>query len=98
MLRILAGFDQASLKTLVTLIASKTDLLLEVVNYNVEQQQYVCAGHVSEKSIIATLASVINSFSRFKPSGSWGKHATSSRRAQGGTLMTERPSLTRCFS
>ena len=47
MLNILLGFDQTSLRVLVQQIASKTRLLLEVVNYNVEQQQYVCAGHVS---------------------------------------------------
>ena len=56
MLKIMVGFDQTFLKTLVQSIASKTELLLEVVNYNVEQQQYVCAGHVSQISIIATLA------------------------------------------
>ena len=56
MLKIMLGFDQTSLKTLVKHIVSKTELLLEVVNYNVEQQQYVCAGHVSQISIIATLA------------------------------------------
>ncbi len=47
MLNISLGFDQASLQMLVQNITSKMDLLLEVVNYNVEQQQYVCAGHVS---------------------------------------------------
>lgn len=51
MLKISLGFDQASLKMLVHHIALKTELLLEVVNYNVEQQQYVCAGHVSEGPI-----------------------------------------------
>ena len=56
MLKIMLEFDQTLLKTLVQSIASKTELLLEVVNYNVEQQQYVCAGHVSQISIIATLA------------------------------------------
>lgn len=56
MLRKFLGFDQASLKMLVKHIASKTELLLEVVNYNVEQQQYVCAGHVSEDPTTATLA------------------------------------------
>ena len=56
MLKISLGFDQASLKMLVHDIASKTELLLEVVNYNVEQQQYVCAGHVSEGSITTSRA------------------------------------------
>ena len=56
MVKVLLWFDQASLRMLVKHISSKTELLLEVVNYNVEQQQYVCAGHVSENSIIATLA------------------------------------------
>ena len=48
MLKTMLEFDQDSLKTLVKCIVSKTQLLLEVVNYNVEQQQYVCAGHVSQ--------------------------------------------------
>ena len=56
MLKISLGFDEASLKILVQHIASKTELLLEVVNYNVEQQQYVCAGHVSKGSIATSRA------------------------------------------
>jgi fatty acid synthase subunit beta len=40
-------FDGATLNLLVQEIASATSLLLEVVNYNVEGQQYICAGQVS---------------------------------------------------
>jgi len=36
-----------ALIALVEEISSATGLLLEVVNFNVESQQYVCAGHVS---------------------------------------------------
>lgn len=39
------GFDEASLQSVVKLISEETKLLLEIVNYNVRSQQYVCAGH-----------------------------------------------------
>ena len=41
------GFDEAALKYVVETIAEQSGLLLEIVNYNIEGQQYVCAGHVS---------------------------------------------------
>lgn len=44
---LLAGFRQNSLEQVIDLIRSTSSLLLEIVNYNVFQQQYVCAGHVS---------------------------------------------------
>lgn len=39
------------MKLLVQYINASTGLLLEVVNYNVQEQQYVCAGHVSIPNI-----------------------------------------------
>ncbi|KAI9878043.1 MAG: hypothetical protein M1830_002094 [Pleopsidium flavum] len=39
-------FKQESFETIVKLIGHETQVLLEVVNYNIEQQQYVCAGHL----------------------------------------------------
>lgn len=41
------GFTEEAFEELVTQVARETGVLLEVVNYNVEGQQYVCAGHVS---------------------------------------------------
>ena len=41
------GFDEKALKNVVEAIAQQSGLLLEIVNYNIESQQYVCAGHVS---------------------------------------------------
>ena len=47
MLNVFEDFTEDNVNLLVREIASNSGLLLEVVNYNVEQQQYVCAGHVS---------------------------------------------------
>ncbi|KAJ5151391.1 fatty acid synthase beta subunit [Penicillium canariense] len=44
--RVRKGFNESSLKCLVGVIARATGVLLEVVNYNVAGQQYVCAGHL----------------------------------------------------
>lgn len=41
------GFTEEAFEELVAQVARETEVLLEVVNYNVEGQQYVCAGHVS---------------------------------------------------
>lgn len=38
---------QKELEIMVKAVAEETGLLLEIVNYNVEGQQYVCAGDVS---------------------------------------------------
>jgi malonyl CoA-acyl carrier protein transacylase len=45
-------FKQPSFESIVNMIAHEMQVLLEVVNYNVEGQQYVCAGHVSFYIII----------------------------------------------
>ncbi|KAL8685397.1 MAG: hypothetical protein Q9218_007787, partial [Villophora microphyllina] len=39
-------FTEEAFVELVSLVARETGVLLEVVNYNVEGQQYVCAGHL----------------------------------------------------
>ncbi|EFW18012.1 putative PKS/NRPS-like protein biosynthetic cluster [Coccidioides posadasii str. Silveira] len=44
--RVKKDFTQESLIILTKQISSNMGLLLEVVNYNVYQQQYVCAGHL----------------------------------------------------
>lgn len=44
--RVNKAFNQAALESLVSLISSESGLLLELVNYNIASQQYVCAGHL----------------------------------------------------
>ncbi|PVI03116.1 beta subunit of fatty acid synthase [Periconia macrospinosa] len=44
--RVSKSFDQKQLEDVVALIGRETRVLLEIVNYNVEGQQYVCAGHL----------------------------------------------------
>ena len=39
-------FNEAALRQLVQLISQTSQLLLEIVNFNIQDQQYVCAGHV----------------------------------------------------
>ncbi|EMD00431.1 hypothetical protein BAUCODRAFT_62139 [Baudoinia panamericana UAMH 10762] len=40
------GFKQAQLEAVVRCIGDQTGLLLEIVNFNIREQQYVCAGHL----------------------------------------------------
>lgn len=40
-------FTEMQLSHIVKYISETSGLLLEIVNYNIAQQQYVCAGHVS---------------------------------------------------
>ncbi|KAL6717773.1 beta subunit of fatty acid synthetase [Lecanora helva] len=51
------GFDETALKHVVNTIAQESGLLLEIVNYNIEGQQYVCAGHLTTLHILSTLLS-----------------------------------------
>ncbi|KAK7025306.1 fatty acid synthase alpha subunit Lsd1 [Paramarasmius palmivorus] len=55
--RISKTFSDAALREVVDTIATITDSLLEIVNYNVESQQYVCAG---ELVALQTMANVLN--------------------------------------
>jgi len=41
------GFNEAALNSVVRMISCESKELLEIVNYNVEGEQYVCAGTVS---------------------------------------------------
>lgn len=54
------GFTQKRFEAVVQLIGFETHLLLEVVNYNVEQQQYVCAGHVSPVYLLSQFSNPIS--------------------------------------
>ncbi|TFK27788.1 fatty acid synthetase alpha subunit [Coprinopsis marcescibilis] len=55
--RISASFTDAALREVVDSISSSTQTLLEIVNFNVEGQQYVCAG---ELIALQTLTNVLN--------------------------------------
>lgn len=55
--RIGKSFDDSALREVVDGISSKTGLLLQIVNFNVEGQQYVCAG---ELVALQTLTNVLN--------------------------------------
>ncbi|KAF4203473.1 hypothetical protein CNMCM8927_008618 [Aspergillus lentulus] len=54
-------FNQSALSLIAATIATKTGELLEIVNYNVEGEQYVCAGHNFN---LYALAEVLNSLSK----------------------------------
>ncbi|KAJ7082253.1 hypothetical protein B0H15DRAFT_785828 [Mycena belliarum] len=55
--RIFKTFTDAALREVVDSIATSTGALLEIVNYNVEGQQYVCAG---ELVALQTMTNVLN--------------------------------------
>ena len=54
------GFDEASLRYVVKKIADETNWLLEIVNLNVENIQYVCAGDLRALDCLTNLANLIN--------------------------------------
>ncbi|KAG8968299.1 3-oxoacyl-[acyl-carrier-protein] synthase [Tulasnella sp. 419] len=55
--RISPTFNDAALREVVEVIARRCEVLLEIVNFNVEGQQYVCAG---ELIALQTLTNVLN--------------------------------------
>ncbi|CAK9441726.1 uncharacterized protein LODBEIA_P55940 [Lodderomyces beijingensis] len=55
--RVSATFDDAALRFVVDSVAQRTKWLLEIVNYNVENQQYVAAGDLQA---LDTLTNVLN--------------------------------------
>ncbi|KAE8551412.1 hypothetical protein EYB25_005299 [Talaromyces marneffei] len=55
------AFDEAALRRLVDIIANESERLLEIVNFNVEGEQYVCAGHNAN---LYALAQILNQVSR----------------------------------
>ncbi|TAQ84673.1 hypothetical protein B7494_g7011 [Chlorociboria aeruginascens] len=64
--RVGKDFTQPQFEALVSQIANENALLLEIVNYNIEGQQYVCAGHLR---CLWVLTEVLNSLS-LSPSSS----------------------------
>ncbi|KAG0644946.1 malonyl Co-A carrier protein [Hyphodiscus hymeniophilus] len=63
--RVGKSFKEKSLKILVQYITSSTGLLLEVVNFNVERQQYVCAGHLQALWILGQACDMLASNPEF---------------------------------
>ncbi|CAK40114.1 uncharacterized protein An09g01750, partial [Aspergillus niger] len=59
--RLSKSFNEARLQYLVSLIAKETGWLLEIVNYNVANSQYVCAGDLRA---LDTLSSLIGELKR----------------------------------
>lgn len=57
--RVAATFSQEALQFVVGVVSKKTGWLLEIVNYNVENQQYVAAGDLRA---LDTLGNVLNFF------------------------------------
>lgn len=43
----LSVFDEAALQKVVAMVAQESQALLEIVNLNIEGEQYVCAGQVN---------------------------------------------------
>ncbi|OCL12674.1 putative fatty acid synthase beta subunit [Glonium stellatum] len=56
--KVMKGFDESALKYVVDLVSQEGRLLLEIVNYNIEGQQYVCAGHVCFLPFLKSLGNI----------------------------------------
>lgn len=50
-----AVFNEKALDCVVKMIAAESKTLLEIVNFNVQGEQYVCAGSVSYSTPYSTL-------------------------------------------
>ncbi|KAI9848828.1 MAG: beta subunit of fatty acid synthetase [Sclerophora amabilis] len=57
--RVSKSFDNQALERLVRIISSETKTLLEVVNYNVEGHQYVCAGELEGLDCLTSMTNYI---------------------------------------
>lgn len=62
--RVNKAFDQTALESLVSIISSESGLLLELVNYNIASQQYVCAGHLRALWILGNVCDELGASSR----------------------------------
>ncbi|KAH8807720.1 fatty acid synthase beta subunit [Xylogone sp. PMI_703] len=60
-------FKETDLKQLVELVVSITGVLLEVVNFNVEGQQYVCAGHLEALWILGQACDKLSTMATHTP-------------------------------
>lgn len=57
--RVSSNCDEASLLWLVSQIAKATGWLIEVVNYNIADMQYVCAGDIRALEVLGNVCSII---------------------------------------
>ncbi|RFU28639.1 hypothetical protein B7463_g7700, partial [Scytalidium lignicola] len=57
--RISKSFNETSLRYMVERIADETNLLLEIVNFNIESMQYVCAGSLQALDCLTNLANLV---------------------------------------
>jgi fatty acid synthase subunit beta, fungi type len=55
--RVSPTFNETALRYVVDMISTQTNWLLEIVNFNVENSQYVCAGHLNA---LDCLSNVLN--------------------------------------
>ena len=62
--RVSKAFDQSSLEAIIKKISQETELLLEIVNFNVHGRQYVCAGDLRALWI---MTQVLNTMARTTP-------------------------------
>ncbi|KAE8380399.1 acyl transferase domain-containing protein [Aspergillus bertholletiae] len=53
-------FDEAMLRIVVDLIHRQSGTLLEIVNFNVEAEQYVCAGHVRNIYVLSGVLDLLS--------------------------------------
>lgn len=54
--RIGKSFGESDLQQLVQLIQERAQELVEIVNYNISNRQYVCAGHIKALSILSSVS------------------------------------------
>ncbi|KAJ1958568.1 fatty acid synthase alpha subunit Lsd1 [Linderina pennispora] len=59
--KVVAGFDERSLLRIVKQISKRGNKLLEVINYNVTDQQYVVTGHTSSLAIMGLVLDALAS-------------------------------------
>ncbi|EMR70105.1 putative fatty acid synthase subunit protein [Eutypa lata UCREL1] len=59
--RVGQGFDDAALRIVVAHIAHASGQLMEIVNFNVEAEQYVCAGHVRNIDLLTKTLDAMHS-------------------------------------
>ncbi|KAJ1957902.1 fatty acid synthase alpha subunit Lsd1, partial [Linderina pennispora] len=59
--KVVAGFDERSLLRIVKQISKRGNKLLEVINYNVSDQQYIVTGHTSSLAIMGLVLDALAS-------------------------------------
>lgn len=70
--RISKSFDEKALSYIIKTIAQETQMLLQIVNFNISNRQYVCAG---ELRALDCLAEVLQCIATEKPSLEWIKQS-----------------------